>query len=163
MTIDRERRVEAFRWIVAHTVFIPVHDSEMGIQGSLGIVATAFLLGLEHDCYAAAKTIADGEGRDLTRKSEMRMTQKRDRKRRRRTIATIYACVIYFDQTCPSDEMVALLTLLMSLAVDESHGELSELVQPIVVNAAQGDPDLWQLLEEEFDLLCRLIEAEDIN
>jgi len=148
---------------VARTVFIPVHDSEMGIQGSLGMVATAFLLGLEHDCYAAAKKIADGDGRDLTRKSAMMMTPKRDRKRRRQTIATIYACVIYFDQTCPSDEMVALLTLLMSLAVDGSHGELSEVVQPIVVNSAQREPDLWQLLEEEFDLLCRLIEAEDIN
>ena len=163
MTTDRGRRIEAFRWIVSRTVFIPIHDSEMGIQGSLGMVATAFLLGLEHDCYAAAKKIADGDGRDLTRKSEMRMTLKRDWKRRRRTIATIYACIIYFDQTCPSDEMVALLTLLMSLAVDESHSELSELVQPIVINAAQGDPDLWQLLEEEFDLLCRMIEAEDIN
>src|SRR5215218_9366306 len=100
---DRERRIKAFRWVVARIVFIPVHDSELGIQGSLGMVATAFLLGLEQDCYAAAKTIADGEGRDLTRKSEMRMTPIRDRKRRRRTIATLYACVIYFDQHCPSD------------------------------------------------------------
>lgn len=163
MTISRERRIEAFRWVVARTASIPVHENEIGIQGTLGTVATAFLLDLEHECYTAAKRIADGDGRDLTRKSKTGKPKKRDRERRFRTIASLYACAIYFDETCPSYEMVALLNLLMSLAVDCSHGELSEIVQPIVINAAQADSDRWQLLEKEFEPLCRLIERHQIE
>jgi hypothetical protein len=65
---------------------------------------------------------------------------------------------MYFEEYCQSEEMMGLLSLLMSLAVDDSERSLSEIAQRLVVDAAQSDPDLWQLLEEEFETLCRLIE-----
>jgi hypothetical protein len=62
-------------------------------------------------------------------------------------------------QPMGSPEMVEMLGLLASLAVDGSTGILYKVVTPVVVEAAK-QPRSWSLLERVFPDLCRLIEED---
>jgi hypothetical protein len=84
-----------------------------------------------------------------TAKSEAKPTEKSSSKVRFRTVATILAGAIYFQELCQCKEMVDLLGLLASLAVDDSETELGDIVHPLVLRAIVTDPDLWALVAEE--------------
>lgn len=96
----------------------------------------------------------------MYRRSKARRTKKSKRKVRLHSVATVLAIGMYFEEMCQSKEMVNLLELLASLAVDGSEGELSHIAQELVVSRALADQDIWNLLEQEFPTLCRLIENE---
>lgn len=153
-----EVRIAAFRFMIDRSVHIP--EEEYAVLGALGIVVASYLIGSEKLLYERAEKIAVVKDGSMYRRSKERKTKKSKRKVRFRSVATILAIAIYFEEMCQSKEMVDILGLLASLAVDGSEGELSNMAQELVVSRALADEDIWNLLEAEFPTLCRLIENE---
>jgi hypothetical protein len=121
---------------------------EEGASGTLGLLAASYLLSVEKECYQALLEISEPstDGTELIRKTEIRAIKGYfRRKRRRKTVATILACLPVFDHL-RSEEMIGMLTLLATLAPDGSTIDLHQIVEPIVVAAAKR-PDSWALLE----------------
>jgi hypothetical protein len=141
---------------------IPEVQSEMGILGAFGALAACYLIGREPECYGALRTISEGEGPEMFRRSDIaRITDQRLRKRRRKTVAAILSCTFYFEREDRySEEMLGMLSLLAGLAVDDSTDEFFRIIGAIVQEAALKESDVWSLLEREFPDMCRLIEAD---
>lgn len=150
-----EKREAAFWWVINATEFMSETKSELGTMGAIGILAAAYLLGIEKECAKALSTLAF----ELPSREVRRIENRRLREKREKTIATILACVFYFDEL-GNEEMKAMLSLLGCLAGAGSVGELTAVVTPMVVDAAR-EPDAWRLLERVFPGLCRLIELDD--
>jgi hypothetical protein len=155
------KREAAFHWTVNVTEAMSQTKSEMGTMGVIGLIAVSYLLRVEKECHQALAAISELLPRKgLFRKTEIRPIKSRKLQARRlKTISTILACVMFFDQV-GSAEMAGMLILLAGLAVDGSTSELSEVIKPIVVKAAKR-PRSWSLLAREFPEFCRLIEEDD--
>jgi hypothetical protein len=154
------KREAAFYWTVNVTEDMS-QKSEMGALGTLGMIAASYLLNVEKQCHRALAAISKPlPGKELLRKTEIRPIKSRSlREKRLKTVTTILACVIFFDQI-GSKETAGMLTLLATLAVDGATGELYEVVAPMVIDAAKR-PRSWSLLERVFPDLCRLIEEDE--
>lgn len=125
-------------------------------QGAIGIVVTAYLLGIENELHEAAKGISREQ---LAEEHHRSSINGGDRNEVAPTVATILSIRMYLDAYCPSEPMSSALNLLMSLAVDNSEQELTVIAERLVVEAALADADLWDVLENNFSPLCRLIES----
>ena len=162
-------RVKAFRWMVDVTAHIPEEKSEAGTLGCFSALALCYLIGREKECCEALGAIAEGEAPDLCRKTPMKPVRgEKLRKRRLKTVAALLACAFYFDEKCDeerqgSTEMIGMLMLLASLAVDASTRPFFDIVGEIVKSAALSDPEVWQLLEREIPDVCRMIEADTMT
>jgi hypothetical protein len=150
---NEDARAGVFLFMVDRTRCLP-----NGKQGAIAIVVTAYLLGIEDELHQAAKSISNGPGVALHRRTEFNMIGK-DRNISALTVTTILAIRMYLDVYCPSEPMHSVLNLLMSLAVDNSEEELTEIAERLVVEAALADADLWDVLEKNYSPLCRLIES----
>jgi hypothetical protein len=161
MTSDR---VEAFRWMVGITAHIPEEKSEAGTLSSFAALAVCYLIGREKECCEALGAIATGKGPDMFRKSAIKpVRSEKLRKKRLMTVSTLIACVSNFDcgtEREGSTEMIGMLMLLASLAVDASTRPFLDIVGKIIQDAALSDREVWQVLEREFPDVCRLIEAD---
>jgi hypothetical protein len=158
---ELDRREAAFDWTINMTGTMSQTDSEMAAMGGLGIIAASYLLNVEKECYRALAAIPElSSGEELGRTTEIRPVQGRKLKKRRfKTVTAILACSMFFDEI-GSPEMVRMLGLLASLAVDGSTGDLFKVVTPVVVEAAK-QPPAWSLLKRVFPDLCHLIEEDD--
>ncbi|HSS52223.1 MAG TPA: hypothetical protein VLX28_25050 [Thermoanaerobaculia bacterium] len=156
-----EKREAAFEWTINTTGNMSQTDSEMGAMGALGLIAASYLLNVEEECHRALVAVPElSSGNELCRRTEIRPVRSRAlRKKRLKTVTAILACSIFYDEI-GSREMVEMLGLLASLAVDGSTGELFQVVAPVVVDAAR-QPSAWSLLERLFPGLCGLIEEDD--
>lgn len=153
-----EVRRAAFRSMLYRCGLIPEEDS--AIEGVVGILVTVYLLGLETELCERVKGISEDDGACLFRRSEISPISKDKQSYRVKTVAIILDIACYFDEVFESEEMVGLLILLASLAIDDSENELWRIAEKLVTEASQSDPALWLLLEREFPQLCRLIEEE---
>jgi len=151
----QEERIRAFRRALACSDLIP--ESDIGTMRSLGVVASAFLIGQEKELYQKAKGIAVGVGGEMFRRTPIAPIEEEVKQSRLRTVEAIFTARLYFEEHWPCEEMIGLLCLLMSLAVDSSDEELARIAIDVVVDAVEADADLWNLLEEEFADFCRLI------
>ena len=155
--MDAMTRIEAFRRMLGLCYGMPGNKSEYGIVGALLMVGTVLLIGKEKEAHDALSAIASS---DFTRKTEMRRIAPWLKKRRKQSICSILACTFYFSSDVPSDEMLDIINLLASLAVDSSLKELNDILTPIIRDTVLEDAELWQRLEQEFPEACRMIEAD---
>jgi hypothetical protein len=157
--IPRTAREAALRKILDTMDHIPEEASEEGSRNTLDIVACCFLVGIERQACEALKAISAGEGIGMFRTTEITPAPAELRDTRTKTVVAILDCARYFKETFESREMLGMLNLLAGLAVDDSAGEMYQIIAPLVVEAARH-ASTWPLLERDFPAVCRLIEKE---
>lgn len=155
--IDTLTRVETFRRMLSLCHGMPGHASEYRNVGALLMVGMVFLIGKEKEAHEALKAIADEK---FVRRTEIQPIPGSLKKRRKKSTCSVLACIFYFREDVPSDEMLDIIRLLVSLSVDASLKEFNDILTPIIRDTVLENTDLWQRLEREFPDACRMIEAE---